>query len=349
MPELNFLIPLLKFATIAQLFFLILNFLLRVRISLRSVLASLFSYSIICYILCPLLNHVSHNLILVIPVHTGCFSVAILFYLFASSLFSDEFELKAWHGIAFILINLSTYYIIFLSNFRHETSASSEILVNLPQFLSLGFILFTLASIYKDRKIDLLEKRREFRILFVWVTGFYAIIVVLFEVALKKADYSAGLDFFNSFSIFLIVFFMTYSLFDLKNNIFFNRQIELEDEPIDQKLLIRLNSILDHEKIFLEESLTITELSKKLLQPEKKVRKLINKGLGYRNFNEFLNHYRICEASKILSDPLNNETPVLRVAMDMGYGSLAPFNKAFKEINGLTPSEFRRQSSNKNT
>jgi len=34
----------------------------------------------------------------------------------------------------------------------------------------------------------------------------------------------------------------------------------------------------------------------------------------------------------------------LTIAMDLGYGSLGPFNRAFKTITGLTPSEFRRNS-----
>lgn len=40
----------------------------------------------------------------------------------------------------------------------------------------------------------------------------------------------------------------------------------------------------------------------------------------------------------------NRNTPVLTLAMELGYGSLGPFNRAFKERTGLTPTEFRTQS-----
>jgi AraC-like DNA-binding protein len=34
--------------------------------------------------------------------------------------------------------------------------------------------------------------------------------------------------------------------------------------------------------------------------------------------------------------------PILTLALDLGYASLSPFNRAFKAHTGLTPSEYRR-------
>ena len=36
------------------------------------------------------------------------------------------------------------------------------------------------------------------------------------------------------------------------------------------------------------------------------------------------------------------EVPVLTIAMDAGFQSLNPFNRAFKAETGLTPTEYRR-------
>jgi AraC-like DNA-binding protein len=71
---------------------------------------------------------------------------------------------------------------------------------------------------------------------------------------------------------------------------------------------------------------------------------LINGHLGYRNFSAFLNSYRIPEAQQILSDPEQVRKPVLTLALELGYGSLGPFNRAFKVATGLTPTEYRQQS-----
>ena len=64
--------------------------------------------------------------------------------------------------------------------------------------------------------------------------------------------------------------------------------------------------------------------------------------LGYRNFNVFLNNHRIEEAKAALSDPTQAEVPVITIAMDAGFQSLGPFNRAFKATTGVTPTEYRR-------
>ena len=85
-------------------------------------------------------------------------------------------------------------------------------------------------------------------------------------------------------------------------------------------------------------------MSKDLGHPEHRVRRLINGRLGYRNFTAFLNSYRIPEAQAILADPEQVRLPILTIALDLGYGSLGPFNRAFKAASGLTPTEFRQQA-----
>jgi AraC-like DNA-binding protein len=72
------------------------------------------------------------------------------------------------------------------------------------------------------------------------------------------------------------------------------------------------------------------------------MRQLINEGLGYRNFNAFLNHYRISEAKAALADPEQVEVPVLTIAMDTGFQSIGPFNRAVRAETDMTPTEFRR-------
>lgn len=73
------------------------------------------------------------------------------------------------------------------------------------------------------------------------------------------------------------------------------------------------------------------------------MRKQINQSLGYTNFNAFLNHYRVEAARKRL---VETSLPVLTIALDVGYGSIASFNRAFKEIAGVTPTAYRTQEQN---
>lgn len=89
--------------------------------------------------------------------------------------------------------------------------------------------------------------------------------------------------------------------------------------------------------------LTIAGLADRLGVPEHRLRALINQRLGHRNFSAFLNRYRIAEARAILADRARVDLPVLTIAMDLGYNSLPPFNRAFRAETGTSPSEYRRK------
>jgi AraC-like DNA-binding protein len=109
-------------------------------------------------------------------------------------------------------------------------------------------------------------------------------------------------------------------------------------------LLRRLDRLMLVERIYRQEGLTIAMLAARLDLPEHRLRQVINEGLGHRNFNAFLNRYRIDEAKAALSDVSQRDVPVLTIAMDAGFQSIGPFNRAFKADTGLTPTEFRRDA-----
>lgn len=109
------------------------------------------------------------------------------------------------------------------------------------------------------------------------------------------------------------------------------------------KIFDELERLMVEEKLYREEDFTIKRLAREMNIKEYRLRRLINAHLGYRNFNQFLNQYRIAEVARLLVDPETRHLPVLSIALDMGYRSLSPFNKAFKEIKGMTPTEYRRR------
>ncbi len=102
--------------------------------------------------------------------------------------------------------------------------------------------------------------------------------------------------------------------------------------------LKRVEAIME-EGFYRRENLTLKDLSKALEVPEYKVRAVINKELGYRNFNEFINEYRIAEASQRLID--EPETPISNIALDVGYRTLSSFNRAFRKEKETTPTAYR--------
>ena len=113
---------------------------------------------------------------------------------------------------------------------------------------------------------------------------------------------------------------------------------------IDRSSFNRLEYLMTTERTYRQEGLTIGLLAARLGIPEYRLRTLINDGLGYRNFNAFLNRYRLDDAKAALADLSQAEVPVLTIALDAGFQSLAPFNRAFKADTGLTPTEYRRKA-----
>jgi AraC-like DNA-binding protein len=75
--------------------------------------------------------------------------------------------------------------------------------------------------------------------------------------------------------------------------------------------------------------------------PEYRLRRLIHEELGHRNFNSFLHEYRIREACGQLGDQQQWRTPILTIALSVGYQSINTFNRAFREVTGMTPSAYR--------
>jgi AraC-like DNA-binding protein len=111
---------------------------------------------------------------------------------------------------------------------------------------------------------------------------------------------------------------------------------------VEPALLRRLQRLMTVERAYRREGLSIGSLAAELGVPEHRLRQLVNEGLGHRNFNAFLNRYRLDEAKAALADPEQKEVPVLTIALDAGFQSIGPFNRAFKADTNVTPTEFRR-------
>src|SRR5205085_406011 len=97
-------------------------------------------------------------------------------------------------------------------------------------------------------------------------------------------------------------------------------------------------------QLWKRDGLGIGELAAELRTQEYLLRRAINRHLGYRNFNDFLHDYRLAEAARRLADPAEARLPILTIALDCGYGSIGPFNRAFKARFEVTPTQYRQVS-----
>lgn len=112
----------------------------------------------------------------------------------------------------------------------------------------------------------------------------------------------------------------------------------------DRRALTRLKVLMEQEEVWRQEGLTIGALASEVGVGEQRLRRLINRDLGHRNFAAFVNAYRIDAAKQRLADPNEGRTTVAQIAFELGFTSLGPFNRAFKDLVGQTPTEWRRHA-----
>ena len=109
----------------------------------------------------------------------------------------------------------------------------------------------------------------------------------------------------------------------------------------DAELGAAITRLLDERRVFTDSELRVAGLASMVGEQEYKVTRCITGQLGFQNFNQMLNWYRISAAMGQLRDPAFDHLPVLTIALDCGFGSIGPFNRAFKARTGMTPMQFR--------
>lgn len=114
-----------------------------------------------------------------------------------------------------------------------------------------------------------------------------------------------------------------------------------EINPKDAALHRKLMTLINADRVYLQPGLSIEMLAKTLEAPTHQLRHLINSGLGYRNFASFLSQYRLAYAKAALADGNRARDTVISIPYESGFASLQTFNRVFKDIEGITPSDFR--------
>jgi AraC-like DNA-binding protein len=105
---------------------------------------------------------------------------------------------------------------------------------------------------------------------------------------------------------------------------------------ITQKLI----SYMDHEKPYLNPSLSLKDLSLHIKIPVRNISQSIHLCLK-SNFYDFINRYRVEEVKRRLGEESSQHFSFLGLAYEAGFNSKSAFNAAFKKYVGMTPKQFK--------
>ncbi|MBR0850413.1 AraC family transcriptional regulator [Bradyrhizobium diazoefficiens] len=273
----------------------------------------------------------------------------VVFWLFTRALFDDEFRLRWWHGLLWALVTAFSFAgCVWIAPSGHVRFS-----VTMINLIVLGFIALAVAQTVSSWAADLVERRRRVRVFMVCAVALYGGLNALLQIVVAGSDAGDAANAINFGVLACIVAFIAPAMMRVDAADLFPVTIEsapaiAPGEPVaaedaaDQKLIDALMRLMADERVYRQENVTIGVLATRLKIPEYRLRRLINQRLGYRNFNVFLNNHRIEEAKAALADPAQAEVPVITIAMDAGFQSLGPFNRAFKAVTGVTPTEYRR-------
>ena len=274
----------------------------------------------------------------------------VVFWLFTRALFDDAFALRWWHGLLWAAVTAFS----FVNCMWIAPAGSARLSIVAINLLVLVFIALAVAQIVTSWSSDLVERRRRLRIFIVGAAALYGGMNAILQIFVFGSDTADIANVANSVVLAGIVAAISYAMTGVTAPDLFvaaaGPVADVASQPgtieqssaVDQKLVDALMRLMADERIYRHDNITIGTLATKLGLPEYRLRRLINQRLGYRNFNVFLNNHRIEEAKAALADPTQAEVPVITIAMDAGFQSLGPFNRAFKAITGVTPTEYRR-------
>lgn len=308
---------------------------------------------------------------------------AVLFWLFAQALFDDGFVPRRWHAAAWLAAaGLTLLKCTLVPDASGGQAVLAAALTLLQRAVPLVCALAVMGEVLAHWRADLVEGRRRLR-LFVAITGAtYTLAMLVARLAAPGPRLSPLVATLDTAGLLLITAVMAAGLPGTGRSQLWppavpaggaedggviaaggppdassvawptlavpgpaaaRARLAASPDPAEDRLAAALQQLMAGERVYRDEDLSVASLAARLSVAEYRLRRVINQRLGHRNFNAFVNGWRLADACAALADPARRAQPVLSIALDAGFGSIGPFNRAFKASTGRTPTEFRQE------
>lgn len=301
-----------------------------------------------------------------IPIYYSL-SIAPLFYLFVKSKFSYRLNKSDLVHLVIPVIQAVIYFSIGFRSVEFKSMLYDEnafrIYLQIESFLFpiflVGYTIFSL-SYLKRKSIKAYFWTADIKR---WLMNFSAgmLLIAVMEFSFSLIEYNTSSTFLSSFPFYLVhTFTLSAFVFWISINGFkqyyplqiFTSKPSQKDSVIDEnelsKLLERLELLMTKDKVFLNPDLNLELLSKYLEISEKHCSHILSKGVEM-NFNQYVNNFRIAAFKERIKEGQNKTFTLTSIAYECGFNSKSTFNRVFKSICGVTPSEFVKMTQSTTT
>jgi AraC-like DNA-binding protein len=113
--------------------------------------------------------------------------------------------------------------------------------------------------------------------------------------------------------------------------------------PVLPETVDRIRRALEEQQLYLNPTLTLAELSAHTGLAPRLISFTVNNGFG-KSFNDLVNGYRVEAVKRRLANPADvARLTLLGIAFECGFNSKTTFNRIFKQVTGVAPSDYRPQ------
>jgi AraC-like DNA-binding protein len=288
----------------------------------------------------------------------------------------EDFELKPkhlFHAIPFVFVNLMYLPRLYLAEVaaKKEFSANGLYLFETQVDLVLGeiqwlfYIVLVLYTLNRFKRIYLENYAEASFQVYKWLSQITIVFIIAHTFAtLKRFVVYTSFDWaFGWLQILVGLVALSVSCWFVLKALYspelfrgVDSSLETVDNLIQQKEttedisqkdvttnpeIERLKIYMEQEKPYLDSSLTLQKLAGQLEMSSRDLSILINHELG-QHFFDFVNKYRIKEATGILENKEKSDVTVLEILYEVGFNSKSSFNTAFKKHTNLTPTQYRK-------
>ncbi len=286
----------------------------------------------------------------------------VLFWVFVQALFDDDFRFQPVHGAAYgvVLLVSGVNCVAWAAD---SPPPLAQVSLGLQRAVPLVFAVLTVLAAARHWRDDLVEERRRVRAFIVVMGVGYTLAMLVARLATERGRLSEVMALVDAVMLLSIVSVAAWHFLRVGGSELFpsaivaapaaqrvpsapstdaEARVPAAPDSAEERLAQALQRVMAEERAYRSEDLSVASLAARLSVPEYRLRRLINQRLGHRNFNAYVNGLRLAEARHALADPQRRTLPVLTIALESGFQSIGPFNRAFKAATGLTPTEFRR-------